>query len=113
MDFNKLLQLIGLGQPTVPTTIPNIDPEIEGLLEQKIMDSGNMLLVDRIPDDELLALQDNMDLSNDNMKRVEAEIFKRGRERGLLQNEQVDQGMLERRRREQEMIDQAIRESLI
>ena len=113
MDFNKLLQLIGLGQPTVPTTIPNIDPEIEGLLEQKIMDSGNMLLVDRIPDDELLALQDNMDLSNDNMKRVEAEIFRRGRERGLLQNEQVDQGMLERRRREQEMIDQAIRESLI
>lgn len=113
MDFNKLLQLIGLGQPTVPTTIPNIDPEIEGLLEQKIMDSGNMLLVDRIPDDELLALQGNMDLSNDNMKRVEAEIFRRGRERGLLQNEQVDQGMLERRRREQEMIDQAIRESLI
>ena len=113
MDFNKLLQMIGLGQPTVPTTIPNIDPEIEGLLEQKIMDSGNMLLVDRIPDDELLALQNNMELSNDNMKLVEAEIFKRGRERGLLQNEKINQGMEERRRKEQELIDQSIRDSLI
>ena len=113
MDFNKLLQFLGLGQPTVPTTIPNIDPEIEGLLEQRIMDSGNMLSVDRIPDNELLALQDNMELSNENIKRVEAEIFRRGRERGLLQNQEMEQNMLERRKREQEAIDQSIRNTLI